>query len=367
MNFLRSVDLFCRVIDNFGDVGVCWRLARQLAVEENLQVRLYLDDLASLYRIVPEPDQSVQLVKWVDDLVYTESADLVIEAFACDLPDQVIEAMKERDRPPVWIDLEYLTAEDWALSCHAIPSVHPSTGLQKTLFFPGFVEESGGLLRENDLIERRDGFQSDVFAQNQWRRTHNLPEFDENCIDLSFFSYKTAPIEAFFDELSEYSRAVRVFYPVLEGFGVEKRGYLTIYRVPFFSQSDYDYLLWTCDGNFVRGEDSFVRAGFAAKPMIWNIYVQENDAHLVKMRAFLDLYRAAFLPNVWEGLAESFYLWNLEGEIKKGVWKILLDNLPVLTQGARLWADGICSQDALVTKLLEWYKNNNILIKKDKL
>ncbi len=367
MNFPGSVDLFCRVVDNFGDVGVCWRLARQLAVEGNLRVRLYIDDLDSLFKIVPQPDVIVQTIKWDETLIYDDAADLVIEAFACDLPPQVIEAMKERDLPPVWIDLEYLTAEDWALSCHAVPSIHPSTGLRKTLFFPGFSEKSGGLIREADLILRRDSFQSNIFAQNEWRIAHNLPEFDENFIDLSFFSYKTAPIDGFFDELSGYSRGVRVFYPVFDGFGIENRGSLSIYRIPFLSQTDYDYLLWTCHANFVRGEDSFVRAGFAAKPMIWNIYVQENEAHLTKLKAFLDVYRAAFSPNVREGLAKSFYLWNLEGEMKRGVWKNFLDNLPVITQGARFWADGICSQKALDVRLLGWCETNNILIKKDKL
>ena len=37
------IDLFCRVIDNWGDAGVCWRLARQLVRERGAQVRLWID------------------------------------------------------------------------------------------------------------------------------------------------------------------------------------------------------------------------------------------------------------------------------------------------------------------------------------
>src|SRR5690606_39086136 len=58
------------------------------------------------------------------------------------------------------------------------------------------------------------------------------------------------------------------------------RGALTLAVIPFLSQIDYDRLLWACDLNFVRGEDSFVRAQWAAKPLIWHIYPQEEDTHL---------------------------------------------------------------------------------------
>ena len=42
----RSWDVFCRVVDNYGDAAVCWRLARQLADEHGARVRLWIDLLA---------------------------------------------------------------------------------------------------------------------------------------------------------------------------------------------------------------------------------------------------------------------------------------------------------------------------------
>ena len=47
-------DIFCRVIDNFGDIGVSWRLARQLVAEHNLDVRLWVDDLNTFCRLCPQ-------------------------------------------------------------------------------------------------------------------------------------------------------------------------------------------------------------------------------------------------------------------------------------------------------------------------
>ncbi|MDY0029579.1 MAG: elongation factor P maturation arginine rhamnosyltransferase EarP [Pseudobdellovibrionaceae bacterium] len=365
MDFPRSVDIFCRVVDNFGDIGVCWRLAYQFAKEHSLSVRLYVDDLGSLERIVPDYSAlcsaSFYVVRWVDDLDYSNAADVVIEAFACDLPPNVIEAIVRRGGEAAWIDLEYLTAEGWAAGCHGIPSTHPSTGLKKSMFFPGFSETSGGLIRETDLFERRNEFQSDINAQNLWRTAYDLPQFDENFIDISLFSYKSAPIPSFFDDLSSYKSPVRVFFPSNEGFCVEKIGALHVHRIPFVPQDQFDYLLWTCDVNFVRGEDSFVRAQFAGRPMIWNIYVQEEDAHLIKLRAFLDLYCAAFSPEERERLAESFKLWNQEGQTEVGWWHGYLDRLPAFQSGAAVWSDHLFGQPDLAHRLLAYAYNNNIL------
>ncbi len=365
MDFPRSVDIFCRVVDNFGDIGVCWRLARQLAKEYSLSVRLYVDDLGSLERIVPDYSAlcstSFDVVCWDDDLDYPNAADVVIEAFACDLPPNVIRAMVGRDGEVVWIDLEYLTAENWTEGCHGLPSIHPSTGLKKTMFFPGFSETSGGLIREAGLFERRNRFQGDINAQNSWRTAYNLPQFDENFIDISLFSYKSAPIPSFFDDLSTYKSPVRVFLPSFDTFYVEKRGFLEIYRIPFVPQDQFDYLLWTCDVNFVRGEDSFVRAQLAGRPMIWNIYVQEGGAHLIKLQAFLDLYCAAFSTEERERLAESFKLWNQEGQTEVEWWHGYLDRLPILQSGAAVWSDHLFDQPDLAHRLLAYARNNNIL------
>ncbi len=67
-------------------------------------------------------------------------------------------------------------------------------------------------------------------------------------------------------------------------------------------QSDYDHLLWCCDFNLVRGEDSFLRAQWAARPFLWHIYPQADAAHLEKLTAFLELYGHHLSPDCHNAL-----------------------------------------------------------------
>ncbi len=355
MNLIKSIDIFCSVVDNFGDIGVCWRLSRQLSLDHYITVRLFVDDMDSAKAIIPEDHSGVEVIHWVKGVEYHQAADMVIEAFACPLPDNVIAAIIERKS--VWIDLEYISAEDWVAGCHAIPSKHPSTGLIKTLFFPGFDAQTGGIIRENDLILRRDVFLADKNAQNIWRKAHFIPEIDHNYIDISLFCYETAPLDQLITSLSGTNKPIRILRPVRS---LEKQaifvGSVEIIEIPFLSQVDYDYLLWTCDFNFVRGEDSFVRAQLAGKPFVWNIYVQEEAAHLVKLRAFLKKIRPFYDEGSFERLANLYDLWNEEGQIlTKHGWDVCgqsLHSLIGLKSGAQNWSDYLCNQIDLSTQLL---------------
>ena len=159
-------DIFCKVIDNFGDAGVCWRLARQLANDFDQEVRLWIDDLATLSSFTPGLDckrliqrvQGVEIWSWQQIQMGIICADVVIEAFACDLPDVYISAMLQHKQPPLWINLEYLSAEPWVVEYHLLPSPHPRLPLTKFFFFPGFVNGTGGLLREQALMKLRNEF-----------------------------------------------------------------------------------------------------------------------------------------------------------------------------------------------------------------
>ncbi|MFA5916282.1 MAG: elongation factor P maturation arginine rhamnosyltransferase EarP, partial [Burkholderiales bacterium] len=94
MRSMRSWDIFCTVVDNYGDIGVCWRLARQLAAEHGQRVRLWVDDLASLARISPgvvpglgvQHSRGVEIRWWREPFPAVEPADVVVEAFACNPP-----------------------------------------------------------------------------------------------------------------------------------------------------------------------------------------------------------------------------------------------------------------------------------------
>src|SRR4051794_21204834 len=112
-------DIFCRVVDNFGDAAVCWRLARELAQEHGGQVRLWIDDLETLTRLVPQADRveqqmlfGVEVTRWDEHRPSkVVPADFVIDAFGCGLPEQYAHAMAQCAQSPIWVVLEYLTAE----------------------------------------------------------------------------------------------------------------------------------------------------------------------------------------------------------------------------------------------------------------
>ncbi len=176
---VQTLHLFCRVVDNFGDIGVCWRLARQFAHEHGLQVTLWVDDLSSFQRIcaavqlVDHQDvDQVHIVHWQDDVVIQvmpeQVGDVVIEGFGCALPATYLAAMAQRQPPPVWINLEYLSAEAWIEECHAMQSVHPVLPLKKYFFFPGFTAKTGGVPLERDIWRQREAFHNDAKQQQEF-------------------------------------------------------------------------------------------------------------------------------------------------------------------------------------------------------
>src|SRR5690349_15742030 len=197
-------DVFCRVVDNYGDVGFSWRLARSLAREHQKRVRLWLDDLTVLSKLRPEIDtgypsqklDGVQIERIGDPFDFDEVADVVVETFGCDPPSLYVEAMAERRERPKWINLEYLSAEDWVEASHALPSPNPRLPLVKHYFFPGFTPKTGGLLREYSLLRRRDEFQADAGAQAAFWRAVAGRAPPEGALKVSLFSYMGAPIES---------------------------------------------------------------------------------------------------------------------------------------------------------------------------
>jgi uncharacterized repeat protein (TIGR03837 family) len=328
----RTLAIFCKVVDNYGDIGICWRLARQLQAEHGLAVTLWVDDLASFQRICPQvaPHAPVQQVAQVTVRHWQERggavaphevADIVIEFFGVDLPDTYLAAMARRTPRPVWLNLEGLSAEAWVEGCHRLPSMHPRLPLTKHFFFPGFTASTGGLLREAGLATARRAFQADARAGAAFLATLGVTAQEMASHKVSLFCYPGAPVAALFNAWEHGAQPLTCLVPagvatqaVAAFLGarstVATRGALTVRVVPFVAQPDYDKLLWACDLNFVRGEDSFVRAQWAGRPFVWHIYPQDENLHHVKLRAFLARYapddgalRALSLR--WNGAAGS--------------------------------------------------------------
>lgn len=373
-----SWDIFCTVVDNFGDVGVTFRLARQLVAEHGFEVRLWIDDLSAFARLHPGADATadrqvcdgVSICHWAKDWRPVSLPDVVIEAFACRLPTPYIDSMLASEKRPLWFNLEYLSAEDWVAGCHGLPSVQ-SSGLRKYFFFPGFTEKTGGLLREAGLIEQRQGFQVDPLAQQSFLQGLNIvPDPDARLISL--FAYEHAGLGNWLDALAFDERKTHLLVPegrvigdVQRWLGVDQlnagdlnqRNALTIQVLPFVRQEDYDRLLWCCEFNVVRGEDSFIRAQWAGRPLIWHIYEQDDDAHWAKLEAFLDLYRVGLSEPAAQALAQVWHHWNAGQDMGQS-WNVLLEHWPEVTAHAERWCLEQASQDDLTTALVSFYRNS---------
>ncbi|MBC2659415.1 elongation factor P maturation arginine rhamnosyltransferase EarP [Pseudomonas sp. MSSRFD41] len=372
-----SWDIFCSVVDNYGDIGVTWRLARQLVAEHGCAVRLWVDDLRAFERICPEIDMDkdrqqqdgVEVRHWPAQWSAEVAADVVIAAFACQLPHAYMEAMADRERAPLWLNLDYLSAEDWVGGCHGLPSVK-FRGVQKYFFFPGFQAQTGGLLRENGLLERRRAFQADPQAQVAFlRQLGVVPASDARL--MSLFAYENAGLADWLDALAADRRPTHLLVPegrilgdVQRWLGVDSlvvgsvlaRQSLTLQVLPFVRQEDYDRLLWCCDFNAVRGEDSFVRAQWAGRPMLWHIYRQDEDIHLDKLEAFLALYTRGLSAEAGAAVLALWRAWNTEGQMA-APWEKLLQHWPEIAVHAERWCLEQGLQADLAAALVQFYLN----------
>ena len=370
-------DIFCSVVDNYGDIGVTWRLARQLVAEHACDVRLWVDDLRAFERMCPDIDveqdlqwqEDVEVRHWPAEWVSVPAADVVIAAFACQLPPDYMEAMAERERTPLWMNLDYLSAEEWVVGCHRLPSVK-FKGVQKYFFFPGFRTGTGGLLREARLLEQRKAFQQDAGAQRDFLQALGIvPAVDARLISL--FAYENAGLASWLDVLSTDGRATHLLVPEgrilgdvqrwldverLAAGDIQQRGSLTVQVIAFVRQEQYDRLLWCCDFNAVRGEDSFVRAQWAGRPLLWHIYRQDEDIHLDKLDAFLELYTADLSAAASAALIGLWQAWNTEADMAQP-WKMLLEHWPEVSQRAETWCLEQGLQADLATALVKFYES----------
>ncbi|MES2740759.1 MAG: elongation factor P maturation arginine rhamnosyltransferase EarP [Pseudomonadota bacterium] len=379
-----SLTIFCKVVDNFGDIGICWRLARQLRQEHGLDVTLWVDDLVSFARICPQLDRhaeaqclaGVAVRHWRDqDGVFAAAdvADIVIEFFACDIPPGYIEAMAARLPRPVWLNLEGLSAQDWVEGCHRLPSPHPRLSLTKHFFFPGFTSRTGGLLRETGLGAQRVAFQSDPAGMAAFLAQYGLTGAELAAFKVSLFCYPHAPVAPLFDTWRQGAtplvclvpdgvarQAVQAFLgaPATPGASAT-HGALTVRVLPFVAQPDYDKLLWACDCNVVRGEDSFVRAQWAGRPFIWHIYPQDEDLHHVKLRAFLARY-ASDLDSLqalclgWNGVAPAP---PAQASPWPDLWQAFHADLPGLRARALSWQTEMLANGDLAANLLDFARS----------
>lgn len=359
-------DIFCRVIDNFGDLGVCWRLSADLAGRGH-QVRLWVDDASALAWMAPGALQGewpgVQVLPWglahdTQSLAQFAPADVWVEGFGCEIAPEFIAYQADSTRAsgikgssfPVWINLEYLSAEKYVERAHALPSPvmqGPATGRTKYFFYPGFTAGTGGLLREPGLLDAQPQWNC-TDAKRRWLAGLGIAWRDEYLVSL--FCYEPAPLGALLRHwaaqlrntrlLVSAGRATQAVQAALATWGpLAPDCPLQITYLPTLSQTEFDHLLRCCDLNFVRGEDSLVRAIWAGKPLVWHIYPQDDYAHHAKLMAFLDVLGAP------QNLVQFHRLWN---GLEPMAWEE--DSADLLPFAPDTWGDAV---QGLQTQLLK--------------
>ena len=359
----RLWDIFCHVIDNFGDVGVLWRLSAALAARGQ-QVRLWIDDPSALGWMAPGALAGewpgVRVMPWTDaehaSVCSTlPCADVWIEGFGCDIPSGFVAHFAQRLgnqaglTQPVWVNLEYLSAEAYVERNHGLPSPMlsgPAQGWTKYFFYPGFTAGSGGLIR-NGVADAAIGRVDSIAASAQGERQVSLFCYEPEALPalLTGLAHDGRPTRL----LVAHGRATQAMRGLLARGDVRLPGTLQVEYLPALSQPQFDALLGRCDLNMVRGEDSLVQAIWAGKPFVWQAYPQSDAAHRAKLDAFLDWLQAdgavRDVHRAWNGFCEPADVaqWNATLADTQGRW-------------ARQVADArhrLLQQDDLPTRLLK--------------
>ena len=227
------------------------------------------------------------------------------------------------------------------------------------VLLPRLHGATGGLLRESTLQDEQAGFDRDA-----WLAAQGLALREGERL-VSVFCYPGAPIDRLVASLAADARPTLLATAPGAATGAVRAalstrgdgaGPLRQHALPWLTQADFDRLLWAADLNFVRGEDSWVRAQWAGQPFVWQAYPQDDGAHGPKIEAFLGLALAGAPTEAAEAIRDWTAAWN--GLDDPGA------PLPAWTPGLldaaraamRAWRDQLTGSADLVTRLLAFVR-----------
>ena len=343
---IDSIDIFCQVIDNYGDVGVAYRLAREFKrVYPNKKLRFVINQTEELNLIRKSED--IEIILYKDISKIENSADLIIESFGCEIPKEYMD--KALKNVKLIINLEYFSAEKWVDDFHLQESFLGGN-LKKYFFIPGLSEKSGGILLDNEFLERKKKVEAN--------KEYYLEKFGiKEKYDLigSVFSYEKN-FDSLIEELKKLGKKIillilsektqKNFIKYFDnGNNYDK---IKFVKLPFFTYDKYEDLLALCDFNLVRGEDSFVRALLLGKPFLWHIYPQDENTHIKKLESFLEKY----CSNNKE-LKQTFINYN----INKDDFSYFFKNFKEIEKYNKNYASYLIKNCNLMEKLINFIEN----------
>ena len=309
---VNSIDIFCEIIDNFGDIGVVYRISKELKkIFQNVRIRIVLNRLEEFKAINKKvKDTDYQEIdglicvteKYVKENIETFGvSDVFIEAFGCNVPEEYVKAAKENSK--LWINLEYLSGEKWIEDFHLCESLIDSKTLKKIFFMPGFSEKSGGVIIDSGFLERmKFGKENRDEVFKKYFKDFDLKDkfigtvfsYEKNFENLleTLKNYEKETVLLLMGEKTQKSFSEILKKNLTEDYGnIVKYGKITMIYSDFFSQEEYEEIISASDFNFTRGEDSFVRGIILGKPFMWHIYLQEEKAHMDKIKAFTERFK----------------------------------------------------------------------------
>ena len=309
---VNSIDIFCEIIDNFGDIGVVYRISKELKkIFQNVRIRIVLNRLEEFKAINKKvKDTDYQEIdglicvteKYVKENIETFGvSDVFIEAFGCNVPEEYVKQAKENSK--LWINLEYLSGEKWIEDFHLCESLIDSKTLKKIFFMPGFSEKSGGVIIDSGFLERmKYGKENRDEVFKKYFKDFDLKDkfigtvfsYEKNFENLleTLKNYEKETVLLLMGEKTQKSFSEILKKNLTEDYGnIVKYGKITMIYSDFFSQEEYEEIISASDFNFTRGEDSFVRGIILGKPFMWHIYLQEEKAHMDKIKAFTERFK----------------------------------------------------------------------------
>jgi uncharacterized repeat protein (TIGR03837 family) len=358
--------IYCTVIDNYGDIGVCWRLARQLVREYGCAVHVWVNDagwaaarqLISGLPQTPAPTlaEGVTVSAWSLACASGDedcTGDVLIEGFGCTLPQAALAQLAARAQlgvrahKPIWIDLEYFSAEDWVPRFHLQSGFDWEVGARRWFFFPGVHDHSGGLLRERGLVVPRTQ-ESDSLKGSDF---------------YMCFAYAHAPYAEWLAALAGAGdRPVTIDLCGAQSQWAVAQLDLAAYpnvttrHAPFVSQLEFDRLLWRTDVLFVRGEDSMARALWSGRPFVWHIYPQAENAHHPKLMAWLRHYTHGFPDALREAYVAMHEVWNGMSEAARlgQAWRGLMGQWADWRRHSQLRSHQLAQAPDLAARLMKF-------------
>lgn len=402
----NSIDLFCTVIDNYGDAGVTYRLA-QIMIKIGYTVNLFIDNFSVIkklntnikdYSINVQGISSVQEIKeqqisqkltlryWIpeDSTKYNEEAyrdfsytpsQIIIETFQCKLPKEITKTFTHNT---VWINLEYLSAEKWVEDCHKLQSFQINN-IKKYFFFPGFTAKTGCLNYDENFakITKNEALCNTI---NEFKNDSNISEDIKKMFKVLIFTYenkalipllraiiKNRPNSIFFlpkGKSTQYLENNKIFNQLL-------KDHPTVKTVKFemINQEKFDDLMKAMDLNVVRGEDSFAQANITGTPFLWHIYPQDEDTHLIKLKAFTDIYAENCTDELRITIEKAFFSLNQsdkeEKETLSNFNNFMIKYKEICTLSAK-WSDHLLKMGNLGRQLDSFIQKTQNILKVNK-